>query len=161
MKMEIECQSALRFLHECMQLALFFLTSRTIHIIINQEGLAICCRTDRKEGLPVKNKGLLLILAGVVVILAGIAIYGYVSVNSASTMPAAVAAQAGGASAPVGFDAMYDMLAATGQTDVLAANNTLLNFLIRYRLVFFIAAIVAALGSAAVCILPRRKAKDA
>ena len=159
--MERQCQNVILFSHESMQLALFFLTSRTIHIIINQERLEICCRTDRKEGLPVKNKGLLLILAGVVVILAGIAIYGYVSVSGASTLPAAVAAQAGGASAPVGFDAMYDMLAATGQTDVLAANNTLLNFLIRYRLAFLIAAIVAALGSATVCILPRRKAKDA
>ncbi len=109
-----------------------------------------------------KNKGLLLILAGVVVILAGIAIYGYVSVNNANTLQAAAITQTGeGTSAPVGFDVMYDMLAKTGQTDVLLANNAILNFFIRYRLVFLIAAIVSFVGSAAVCILPRRNGKAA
>ena len=117
---------------------------------------------DGREGVPVKNKGLLLILVGIVVILAGIAIYGYVSVNSANALQAAVTTQAGeNASVPVGFDAMYDMLAATGQTDVLLANNVLLNFLIRYRLVFLIAAIAVFAGSAFVCILQYRKAKAA
>ena len=105
---------------------------------------------------------MLLILAGIVVVLAGIAIYGYVSVNDANTLPAVLTAQAGeGASAPVGFDAMYDMLAATGQTDVLLGNSALLNFLIRYRLIFLIAAAAALAGSVVVCILPRRKAKAA
>ena len=105
---------------------------------------------------------MLLILAGIVVVLAGIAIYGYVSVSSADAVPATMTTQPGeGALAAVGFDATYDLLAKTGQTDVLLANNALLNFLIRYRLVFLTAAVAAFAGSAIVCILPRRKVKTA
>lgn len=140
---------------------MFLLTSRTIHNMIIKETCSMQW-ISKKEGISMKNKGLLLILAGVVVILAGIAIYGYVSVNAADKLPTAVNAQvADGSLNSVGFDAAYDMLAATGQTDVLLTNSAFLNFLIRYRMVFLIAAIVAFAGSAVVGILPRRKAKAA
>ncbi len=95
-----------------------------------------------------KNKGLLLIVAGILVILAGIAVYGYVGVNEAGFPTAA------------DFDVQYDSLAKMGQTGLLAGNSAFLNFFIRYRLVFAIAAAVALLGGAVLCIFPGRKKKN-
>ncbi len=96
-----------------------------------------------------KNKGLILIAAGIFVILAGIAVYGYVGVGEANFATVAE------------FDSQYDTLAAMGQTGLLAGNSAFLNFFIRYRLVFAIAAAVSLIGGALVCILPGRKKKEA
>ena len=105
-----------------------------------------------------KSKGLLLILAGVVVVLAGIAIYGYVSVANMGTLPGGLSIQVvDPGTAAAGFDAVYDILAKSGQTDALLGNNSALNFLIRYRQVFAVAAAVAFAGSAMVSILLLRK----
>jgi hypothetical protein len=105
--------------------------------------------TDNVEGrLPMKNKALILIVAGIVVILAGIAVYGYVGVKEAGFPTAAE------------FDAQYDTLAQMGQTALLAGNSALFNFLIRYRLVFAIATAAALVGGAVVCLLPVRKKKS-
>ncbi len=96
-----------------------------------------------------KSKGLILIMAGIFVILAGIATYGYVGVGEAGFATAAE------------FDAQYDTLNQMGQTGLLAGNSALLNFFIRYRLVFIIATAAAFVGGAIVCILPGKKKKSA
>jgi hypothetical protein len=96
-----------------------------------------------------KNKGLILIVAGIFVILAGIAVYGYVGVGEAGFPTVAE------------FDNQYDTLAQMGQTSLLAGNSAFFNFFIRYRLVFAIAAAVALVGGAVVCILPGKKKKSA
>ena len=96
-----------------------------------------------------KNKGLILIVAGIFVILAGIAVYGYVGVGEAGFETAAA------------FDAQYDTLAQMGQTGLLAGNSAFLNFFIRHRLVFAIAAAAALLGGALVCLVPGKKKKSA
>jgi len=96
-----------------------------------------------------KNKGLILIVAGIFVILAGIAIYGYVGIGEAGFATAGE------------FDAQYDTLSQMGQTGMLAGNSAFFNFFIRYRLVFAIAAAVALVGGAVVCILPGKKKKSA
>ena len=96
-----------------------------------------------------KNKGLILIVAGIFVILAGIAVYGYVGVGEA------------GFASVAEFDTQYDTLAQMGQTGLLANNSAFFNFFIRYRLVFAIAAAVALLGGAVVFLLPGRKKKSA
>lgn len=95
-----------------------------------------------------KNKGLILIVAGIFVILAGIAVYGYVGVGEAGFPTVAE------------FDNQYDTLAQAGQTALLAGNSAFFNFFIRYRLVFAIAAAVALVGGAAVCLLPGKKKKS-
>jgi hypothetical protein len=95
-----------------------------------------------------KNKGVILIAAGIFVILAGIAVYGFVGVGEAGF-------------ATVGeFDSQYDSLVKMGQTGLLAGNSAFFNFFIRYRVVFAIAAAVSLLGGAAVCLLPGMKKKS-
>lgn len=96
-----------------------------------------------------KNKGLILIVAGIFVILAGIAVYGYVGVGEAGFPTVAE------------FDAQYDSLAQMGQTGLLAGNSAFFNFFIRYRLVFAISAAVALVGGAVVCLFPGKKKKSA
>ena len=95
-----------------------------------------------------KNKGLILIVAGIFVILAGIAVYGYVGVGEAGFPTVAE------------FDTHYDTLSQMGQTGLLAGNSAFFNFFIRYRLVFAIAAAAALVGGAIVCILPGKKKKS-
>jgi hypothetical protein len=102
-----------------------------------------------KEGLPMKNKGLILIVAGIFVILAGIAVYGYVGVGEAGFPTAAE------------FDSQYDTLKQLGQAGMLAGNSAFFNFFIRYRLVFAIAAAAALVGGAVVILLPGKKKKSA
>ena len=102
-----------------------------------------------KEGRSMKNKGLILIVAGIFVILAGIAIYGYVGVGEA------------GFTTVGEFDSQYDNLIQMGQSSMLAGNSAFFNFFIRYRLVFLIAAAVALVGGIVVCILPGKKKKSA
>ena len=96
-----------------------------------------------------KNKGLILIVAGIFVVLAGIAVYGFIGVGEAGFANAAE------------FDAQYDSLVQMGQTGLLAGNSAFSNFLIRSRLVFAIAAAVALVGGGLVCLLPGKKKKSA
>jgi hypothetical protein len=96
-----------------------------------------------------KYKGLILIVAGIVFVLAGIAIYGYVGLGNTGFTPAE-------------FNTRYDQfqLLQLDNTGYLAGNSAFLNFFIRYRLVFAIAAAVAMIGGAIVCILPGKKKKE-
>ena len=98
--------------------------------------------------MSMKNKGLILIAAGIFVILTGIAVYGYVGVGEAGFATVAE------------FDMQYDTLSQMGQTSLLAGNSATFNFFIRYRLVFAIAAAVALVGAAVVCLLPGKKKKS-
>ena len=96
-----------------------------------------------------KNKGLILIAGGIFLILAGIAIYGYVGIGEADFATAQE------------FDMQYDTLAKMNQTGLLAGNSALMNYFIRYRLVFLIAAAAALLAGAVECILPGMKKRSA
>ena len=104
-----------------------------------------------------KNIGLLLIVAGVFVILAGIAIYGYVEVGKLNAAPADVAAQAqamGGNA--LSFDAAYD-----SGIYSFSAKSQFEHFLLRYRLIFAVAAAVFLAGGGALCAVSALKKKHA
>jgi hypothetical protein len=65
-----------------------------------------------------KNKGLILIVAGIVFALAGIAIYGYVGLGNTGFTPAE-------------FNTLYDQNPQINQIGLLANNSAFLNFFIR------------------------------
>ena len=99
-----------------------------------------------------KNKGLILILAGIFVILAGIAVSGYVRAGSYVPPSMLTGRTDDNYLNTIGYDTWYDMLAAE------RANTSIdLHFLTRHRLVFAIAAAVVLAASAVMLFISRKK----